>query len=138
MKIVLAIILSAILLTTYGFKIRQGGNPMAGIMTTLNSNADNILEDGETVTNQAIEDTEAYTNCMMACTNPMQFAQCAANCFTTAVQTASQQLSDDTTTFTGQMNDAMGAMAGGAAAGGAAAAPAAPAAADDAGDAAAE
>ena len=108
MKIIFAFVLCALLATTFGFRIRQpaGANQLAQGLTTA---MDNGLEDTELVTHQAIEDTEAYTNCMLACTNPMPWAQCATDCFTTATNTAASQLAEDTTTFTNQMANVGGA-----------------------------
>ena len=108
MKIVIAIVLCALMVASLGFRIKQGTGMQqlaAGATTAVN----NALEDTETGINQAIEGTEAYTNCMAACVSPMEFMQCAGDCFAAATQTAAANIAEDTATLQGQLTGAAAA-----------------------------
>jgi hypothetical protein len=101
MKIIFAFILCALLATALGFRIRQpnGATDIANGLTTL---ADEALEDTELGIDQTVEDTQALTDCVAACTNPMQFIACSTNCWTQFTTTAANQLAQDTQIVMGQ------------------------------------
>ena len=102
MKIVIAIILCALIVASLGFRMKQG-NGMQQLAAGATNAVDNALEDGEIAIDQAIEGTEAYTNCMAACMSPMEFMQCAGDCFAQATQTAADNIATDTATMQSQM-----------------------------------
>ena len=108
MKIIFAFIICALIATTFGFRVRQpaGTNQLAAGLTTM---TDAGLEDTELITDQIIEDTEGYANCIAACTNPMQWLACSTNCFTQFATDAANQMGQDTQVVMGQLTGAAGA-----------------------------
>jgi hypothetical protein len=86
MKIALIVVLCTLLLASYGFKIRQGGNqPTAGATTEI----DNSSEDDEIIADQVEDDFEAYVNCIFACPD-IESIECSDNCLSQTTQTTNQ------------------------------------------------
>jgi hypothetical protein len=83
MKIILIVVLCTLLSTSYGFRIRQGGNQPTAEATT---EIDNSLEGGEIITDEMVEE---YANCLHACTD-IQLEECSENCLSQVTQSINQ------------------------------------------------
>ena len=103
MKIAITLVLCVLMITSFGFKIRQGESAAQQIAQGATTAVNTALQNVQTLTNQGIEDARANFDCASACVDFSTMAQCYANCLSAAVATGNEQAAADFQTAQDQM-----------------------------------